>query len=134
MQKTIMVLAVMFLCACTKKQEANPLPPVGLAGNSHSALAHDPSSIRLDTHPKQQPMEQKPGPMLKGEALEVITNAGFTYINLRPETGVPVWVALINADVKKGQKITIEQQTTLDNFHAKSLNRTFDHIIFGIKR
>ena len=41
------------------------------------------------------------------------------------------WAAILKVDLKQGQKIEVNQQMVMDNFQSKSLNRTFDRIIFG---
>lgn len=67
---------------------------------------------------------------LTGEIRETMNAGGYTYINLAGPTG-GTWVAVSETKVKVGDKVTIDAQMTLDDFESKSLNRKFEHIVFG---
>ncbi len=67
---------------------------------------------------------------LTGEVLEVKNVADFTYLRLKSSNG-ETWVAVIKAAVKKGETVTIENFNVMNNFHSKTLNRTFPTILFG---
>jgi hypothetical protein len=42
-----------------------------------------------------------------------------------------VWAAVNKTPVRKGAEVTVENATVMNNFASKSLNRTFDTIVFG---
>ena len=67
---------------------------------------------------------------VKGEVLEVTDVESYTYLRLKTPEG-EVWAAVGKAQVKKGAQVTIENPTMMNNFTSKSLNRTFDKIVFG---
>jgi len=69
-------------------------------------------------------------PPVKGEVLEVKDVESYTYLKLKTADG-EVWAAVTKAAVKKGAQVTIENAMVMNNFASKSLNRTFDKIIFG---
>lgn len=69
-------------------------------------------------------------PSVKGEVLEVKDVESYTYLRLKTADG-ELWAAVSKAPVKKGAQVTIENPTMMNNFASKSLNRTFDKIVFG---
>jgi len=68
--------------------------------------------------------------VVKGEVLEVKEIENFTYLRLDTKDG-EIWAAIINARVKKGAHVTIENVTVMNNFESKSLHKTFPTILFG---
>jgi membrane protein implicated in regulation of membrane protease activity len=69
-------------------------------------------------------------PSVTGTILETMDSGGYTYMKLKTDKG-EIWSAVNQSKVKKGQTVTIATPMFLDNFQSKTLNRTFDHIIFG---
>jgi hypothetical protein len=69
-------------------------------------------------------------PPVKGEVLEVLDTDAFTYMRLRTAKG-ETWAAVSKAAVKKGEQVTIDNPTVMQNFQSKSLKRTFDTIVMG---
>ena len=69
-------------------------------------------------------------PAVKGEVLEIKEVESYTYLRLKTADG-EVWAAVTRAPVKKGAQVTIDNPMVMNNFASKSLNRTFDKIIFG---
>ena len=67
---------------------------------------------------------------LKGEVLEAKDVESYTYLRLKTAQGEQ-WAAVPAAAVKKGAIVTIDNPATMSNFHSKSLNKTFDTIVFG---
>jgi len=67
---------------------------------------------------------------LQGEVLEVKDAAPYTYLRLKTAEGES-WAAVTAAPVKKGERVTIQNPTVMQNFESKSLKRTFDKIVFG---
>jgi len=70
------------------------------------------------------------GGAVEGQVLEVTNVPQFTYLRLKTETGES-WAAVVTADVKKGDTVTIENAMVMENFESKSLKRTFKKILFG---
>jgi hypothetical protein len=69
-------------------------------------------------------------PPVKGEVLEVLDAEAFTYMRLRTAKG-ETWAAVSKAPVRKGEQVTIQNPTVMQNFQSKSLKRTFDTIVMG---
>lgn len=67
---------------------------------------------------------------VKGEVLEVKDVDAYTYLRLKTKDG-EVWAAVNKTPVRKGAEVTVEKATVMNNFASKSLNRTFDTIVFG---
>ncbi len=57
-------------------------------------------------------------------------SGGYTYILLETSDG-PIWAATGQVKLAKGEKIRLNQAFPMHNFHAKSLNKTFDVILFA---
>jgi hypothetical protein len=70
------------------------------------------------------------GNAVEGKVLEVKNVDNFTYLRLMTNAG-ETWAALVNAQVKKGDTVTIENAVVMQNFESKSLKRTFKTILFG---
>ena len=74
-------------------------------------------------------------PFYEGKVVETMNAAGYTYICIEKD-GKKSWAAVPPATVKVGDEIEIQQGTEMGSFTSKTLNRTFDNIIFspGIKQ
>lgn len=64
-----------------------------------------------------------------GKVLDVIDTAMYTYLQVTGDKG-PVWIAASKTNIAKGATISYPSGVVMSNFHSKSLNRTFDTIIF----
>lgn len=80
------------------------VPPTGLAGASKVA----------------------PKKLFQGVIDEVIKREQFVYVRLGSD-----WFALVETPLSVGQKVKIDVQVAMDNFHSKQLNRTFSKLNFG---
>ncbi len=56
--------------------------------------------------------------------------AQYTYLRLRTKEG-EVWAAVPTAPVKVGAEVGIANPQAMNGFHSKTLNKTFDRIVFG---
>lgn len=68
--------------------------------------------------------------VLSGKVVETIDSAGYTYVCLEKK-GQKTWVAVPQMKVKKGQNMSFQPGTEMVNFKSKTLNRTFDRVIFS---
>ncbi len=66
----------------------------------------------------------------KGTIVETMDAANYTYLNVKTATQ-QVWVAIPVTSVKVGDEVTYLQGMAMKNFHSKSLEKTFDSIIFS---
>ncbi|MFA6119755.1 MAG: nucleotide-binding protein [Sideroxydans sp.] len=76
------------------------------------------------------PPMQSESAMVEGKVLEVINVEGFTYLRLDTRQG-KVWAAVIKGEVKKGENVSLDNVSVMNNFESKTLKRTFDQILFG---
>ena len=67
---------------------------------------------------------------LSGKVVETMNSGGYTYVSLEHD-GKKTWVALPATPVKVGQEVTCQPGMEMKNFTSKTLNRTFDSIIFS---
>jgi hypothetical protein len=74
--------------------------------------------------------EAKADPVLSGKVVETMNSGGYTYVCLE-KRGKKIWVAVPEMKVTVGQKIGFQPGMEMINFTSKSLNRTFERIIFS---
>jgi hypothetical protein len=67
---------------------------------------------------------------LSGKVVETMDSGGYTYVLLEKK-GKKTWVAVPQMPVTVGQKLELQPGAEMGNFTSKSLNRTFDKIIFS---
>jgi hypothetical protein len=65
-----------------------------------------------------------------GKVLETLESGGYTYMKVQ-EGKNSYWIAMTHRDVKVGETIKYEEQGWMKNFHSKTLNRTFEDILFA---
>lgn len=70
------------------------------------------------------------GVALRGNVLETMNSNGYTYLLLDAAQG-KIWTAIPETQVKTGQTVTASPGMTMHNFSSKTLNRTFDAIVFS---
>ncbi len=68
--------------------------------------------------------------VVKGEVLEVKAAENFSYLLLKTAQG-EVWAAVLKGQITKGDSVTLENVSVMNNFESKTLNKTFDRILFG---
>jgi len=64
------------------------------------------------------------------KVLETLESGGYTYIKVL-EGRESYWVAMTQRPLKPGETIRFTEQGWMQNFHSKTLNRTFDKILFA---
>ncbi len=62
--------------------------------------------------------------------LETMSSGGYTYMKVK-ENQKTFWIAMTQRDAKVGQTIKFSEQGWMKNFHSKTLNRSFDSILFA---
>lgn len=65
----------------------------------------------------------------KGKVLEVMDASIYTYMQVTSDNG-PIWIAASKTSVPKGATISYPDGAVMTNFTSKTMNRTFDKIIF----
>ncbi|MEN4052929.1 MULTISPECIES: GW dipeptide domain-containing protein [Sulfurimonas] len=64
------------------------------------------------------------------KVLETMNSGGYTYIKVQ-DGNQNYWIAMTQRSVKTGDTIKYTEQGWMKNFHSKTLNRTFDKILFA---
>ena len=112
--------ALVLLAGCAKEQ---PKPDVKAA-----APAAAPAASASGVAPAA------PEPALvtvSGTVLETMDASDYTYMRLKTASG-ETWTAVTKAKVATGDAVTVTNAMVMDGFQSKTLNRTFDHILFGV--
>jgi hypothetical protein len=65
-----------------------------------------------------------------GTVLETMGSGGYTYMKVDTGSGQP-WIAIPKSSIKVGQKVTYLPGAAMKNFSSKTLNRSFEVIIFS---
>lgn len=67
---------------------------------------------------------------LTGKVVETFNGGGYTYLRIATASG-DRWAAVRETKIAKGATVTVDAQLTMEKFESKTLNRTFDKIVFG---
>jgi hypothetical protein len=102
--------------------------PVAALGADKAAPA--PTAPLPPGHPSiAAPQETPP---ITGKVLETMESGGYTYVYLQQKKGKKIWVAFPKAKVRVGKQVSLFAGGEFKNFKSKTLNRTFDRIIFSL--
>ncbi|WP_200764078.1 GW dipeptide domain-containing protein [Nitrosophilus alvini] len=71
---------------------------------------------------------QQPG-VKTGTVIETMNAGGYTYAKI-DDNGNIYWIAGPQTEIKTGDNISFAPQMWMENFQSKTLNRTFDKILF----
>ncbi|MCL5023708.1 MAG: hypothetical protein M1497_10150 [Nitrospirae bacterium] len=67
---------------------------------------------------------------ISGKVVETMNSGGYTYALVEKE-GKKTWVAVPKMTITKGQSVSFKPGVEMVNFRSKTLNRTFESIIFS---
>ena len=81
-------------------------------------------------HPPMGQMAAAAGGANQGVVKSAQNAGGYSYLEI-DQGGKVVWVAAPESAVKAGDTVAWDGGPTMSNFNAKSLNRTFDQIVFA---
>ena len=102
-----------------------------------SASQPAPSSVEVSvSSPATQPTETSgttgttATSGTSGTVLEVMDSGGYTYVRIQTKEAA-VWAAGPQTVVKVGQSVQLAGEMPMQGFHSKTLNRTFDSILFA---
>lgn len=68
--------------------------------------------------------------VISGKVLETMNSGGYTYLQVETSKGQQ-WVAIPESKVTVGDKVACYEGMVMPNFTSKSLNKTFEAIIFS---
>ncbi|HZX33667.1 MAG TPA: hypothetical protein VFF03_20115 [Rhodocyclaceae bacterium] len=114
----VVLAAAIGLSACSKKQEA----PATAAPAAANATA--PASAAPATPPTLSASAPN-----SGKVLQVLQAGSYTYAEVEAE-GKKLWIAGGPIQIKAGDTVQWGNYAVMNNFTSKSLNRTFEQILF----
>ena len=119
----LLIIAALALAGCqnNSKTEA-PQKPVAAPGQG-VAPGGDP-------HAGMKALVIPAGSGKKGTVTQTMNAAGYTYVEAADDKGQKTWLALPELKVKVGDKIEYPDTPAMINFNSKTLNKTFDKILF----
>lgn len=79
---------------------------------------------------KQEVSYPQEASALSGRIVETMNSGGYTYLCIEKD-GKKTWAAVPEMKVAVGQEIALQPGHEMTNFSSKTLNRTFDKIIFS---
>ncbi len=96
------------------------------------AASGSPTATEANPAGKVKAKEEaaKPLSSLSGKVVETMNSGGYTYVLLEKH-GKKTWVAVPEIKVSVGQEMAFQPGPEMTNFPSKTLNRTFDRIIFS---
>ncbi len=97
-----------------------------IASGSHAATKSDTSPAA--PQPKMPAVQEESA--LSGKVVETMNSGGYTYVCIE-KNGKKTWVAVPMTEIKVGQQVTFQPGTEMGNFTSKTLNRTFENIVFS---
>ncbi len=99
--------------------------------NKDGEIGYLASPEEIAQHQKAQEKKSKRPPLPhEGIVVEHIKKSQYSYLKVRMDDGVEVWLAGPEQDLKAGARIGFPNGMIMRDFHSKSLNRTFPFIIF----
>lgn len=135
-REIVLLMSIIALSAagCQKKEEPvkAPVPqsmmqPAAPHPGTQAPFAVAPGG---DPHAGMKSPAIQPGPNHRGKVLQTMDASSYTYVEVE-EKGEKLWLAVMKTTVKKGDIIEFPDSPPMINFTSKTLNRTFDKIIFA---
>ena len=115
----LLLAGMLFLPACQRSKEKGP-------SDRRSAAAPSPTA---SAQPHRVPSAPPPTVVIRGKVLETMNAAGYTYMKLKTDKG-EVWAAVPETKVEPGEELGVIYNMEMRNFTSRTLNRTFDRLLF----
>ncbi len=100
-----------------------------LACNRHPAPKPAPAAAVPVAQPQNRGQPQ--GMTVAGKVLERIDAGPYSYLRL-DTLGGEQWAAVPKCDAKAGDAVVVAHAMPMDGFESKTLQRKFEHIVFGM--
>lgn len=101
----------------------------GIYAGSNKKLDKTPPEHVYMKEKQDAPLPQEVS-SLSGKVVETMNSGGYTYLCIEKD-GKKTWAAVLETKVTVGQEIALQPGYEMVNFTSKTLNRTFDKIIFS---
>lgn len=72
--------------------------------------------------------------LFEGVVTRVLPAGGYTYLAIELDDGSDRWVATMGAGEPKGRRVRVHGFAARADFTSRRLERTFDHLVFGMVR
>jgi hypothetical protein len=136
LKKTALVvlsIAAIALAGCQDKPKIEiptAAPQQAQMPAGHPAVAPGATVPGGDPHAGMKALEITAGTGKKATVTQTMNSGGYTYVEAADEKGEKVWLALPEMKVTKGDKIEYPETPPMANFQSKTLNKTFEKILF----
>ena len=117
----LLALAVLPITVLAAPPDGDPPAQSAVANAGHPPLGNQLGMSMMQHLAAQLPQ--------KGTVLSTINAGAYTYIEVKQGEQTQ-WLAAQTVAVKMGDVIRFDDGALMDDFHSKSLNRTFPHILF----
>ena len=101
-------------------------PPIGQLPQNHPDVSTAPGTAPA---PQAGGATAAAGETRTGTVKETMRSGGYSYALLEMEDG-EIWAAGPETEIAEGDVVTISGMMGLSNFYARSLDRTFEQILF----
>jgi uncharacterized lipoprotein NlpE involved in copper resistance len=119
---TLLAITAIALAGCNSKPKTE-------APGAGTPQAQTPAGA--NPHAGMKAQELPAGAGQKAKVSQTMNAGGYTYVEAADEKGEKVWLALPQIQVAVGDSIEYPKDAMpMTNFKSKTLNRTFDKILF----
>lgn len=120
-QQSILAVAIVMMVLPAAVQAEEVQKPV------HPHMSSARSAVPAPQEAPPQPKQVK----VTGKVMQTMNGGGYTYILVKQADGNKVWLAIPETQIELGSQLTFKPGMEMTNLPSKSLNRTFDKIIFS---
>lgn len=118
-----------------KKSRLLPLAFIVLCSVVSVSLAAPDTSKMPAGHPKieypAQSTTHQQSESITGKVLQSMNSGGYSYVYLQKGNGEKLWIAVPQAKINVGDRMSFKEGLVMKNFESKTLKRTFDTIVFS---
>lgn len=122
----------LLLTACKNQDSNTPASTQKTTAPVSATVAIKDNTQQPTPAPKATPpaVENVQGQVIKGKVMETMNSGGYTYLLL--DTGkAQQWVAIPESALTVGEEVACLDGMVMPQFTSKTLNRTFDSVIFS---
>jgi hypothetical protein len=105
-------------------------PPMDAKTQNDKGQSAQDAKAQLKGHKGMMAQTGNEMSAISGKVVETMDSGGYTYVYLEKD-GKKVWAAVPTMNVSIGQELKLQPGMEMFNFKSKSLNRTFDSVIFS---
>ena len=123
----LLVIAALAFAGCKEKPKTEaPQQPAGMPAQGQMP----PGQPGANPHAGMKAQEIPAGAGQQGKVTQTMNSGGYTYVEAANDKGEKLWMALPEFKVNVGDTIEYPVAPPMVNFQSKTLNKTFDKIMF----